>query len=82
MRNEMTNRQAYYAIASFLCYVVSCYIAFSETWTTGVMKIFMAVIVTSAALFVYYCGRLADTPSQPQPSEHPVAPVPSYSAAK
>ncbi len=30
MRNEITNRQAMSTIVSLVCYIVSCYIAFSE----------------------------------------------------
>ena len=82
MKNGTTNRQAYFALASFLCYVVSCCIAFSGTWTAGATKIFMAVIVVSGALSVYFCGKLSDAPAQPQATEHSVKPVPGYSAAK
>lgn len=32
MGNEMANRQAANAVVSLVCYIVSCYIAFSEPW--------------------------------------------------
>lgn len=32
MGNEMANRQAANTVVSLVCYIVSCYIAFSEPW--------------------------------------------------
>lgn len=82
MKNEMSNRQAVYALASLLCYIVSCYIAFSEPWTAGAMKLFMAAIIGSGVLFVYFCGRLSFKPLYLQELERTTTPVPGYSAAK
>ena len=81
MRNEITNRQAMSTIVSLVCYIVSCYIAFSEPWTAGVMKIFMAVILSSAASFVYFCGRLSQTPDERQTAGG-IRPIPDFSTAK
>ncbi len=81
MRNEITNRQAMSTIVSLVCYIFSCYIAFSEPWTAGVMKIFMAVILTFAATFVYFCGKLSQTPDERQTTGS-IRPVPDFSAAK
>ncbi len=81
MRNEITNRQTMSTIVSLVCYIVSCYIAFSESWAAGVMKIFMAVILTSAVSFVYFCGKLSQTPHERQAAEN-IRPVPDFSAAK
>lgn len=78
MKNETASRQAAYAIASLACYIVSCYIAFSEPWPAGAMKIFMAIIAASAFLFVYFSGRLSAVPAKSQAADF----VPACSAAK
>lgn len=81
MRNETTNRQAFNAAVSLVCYIVFCYIAFSEPWPAGAMKLFMAVVITSAVLFVYSCGKLSSVSIKNRTADSGT-PIPGYSAAK
>lgn len=60
MKNDLTSRYGIYAMIALFVYVVCCYIGFSESWSTGVMKIFMACIFSSGALFVFFCGKCAN----------------------
>lgn len=57
MKNNTASAYGIRALISLFFYVVSCYIGFSESWSTGVMKIFMVCILSSAILFVYFCGK-------------------------
>lgn len=55
MKNSMNTRYPMYALISLYVYVSLCYIGFSETWSPGVMKLFMAGAVFSGLLFVRFC---------------------------
>ena len=64
MNNNLTSRYGIYTLVSLFIYAVCCYIGFSEPWSTGVMKIFMVCILSSAASFVYFCGKCANADAE------------------
>ena len=66
MKNDSTSRYGIYTLVSLFFYVVCCYIGFSEPWSAGVMKIFMVCILSSAVLFVYFCGKCSSIGTKSQ----------------
>ena len=66
MKNDYTTRCCFYALISLFFYIACCYIGFSEPWSVGIMKIFMAGILASGVLFVFFCGKCANAAEKSQ----------------
>ena len=57
MKNNVATRYGFYALVSLFINIVCWYMAFSESWTSAGMKLFMALIIGTGALFTFFCSR-------------------------
>lgn len=81
MKNDLTSRYGIYALGSLFFYVVCCYIGFSEPWNNGVMKIFMACILCSGTLFVFFakkCASAENAAKKQQKERQQITPATSH----